>query len=54
MAKINDIYRRVLYLKWPKYQVLVQIKDKIEQYLLEKNDMRDVSVWFDFDPMSGF
>ena len=54
VAKINDIYRRVLYLKWPKYQVLVQIKDKIEQYLLEKNDMRDVSVWFDFDPMSGF
>lgn len=54
VAKINDIYRKVIYLKWPKYQTLVHIKDEIEKYLLEENGWRDVSVWFDFDPMSGF
>ena len=54
VAKINDIYRKVIYLKWPKYQTLVHIKDEIEKYLLEENGWRDVSVWFDFDPISGF
>lgn len=54
IAKINDIYRRMIYIKSPKYQELVEIKDDIEKYIQQQNDIRDVSVWFDFDPMSGF
>lgn len=54
IAKINDIHKRIIYIKSRNYQELVEIKDDIEQFLQQKNDFRDVSVWFDFDPMSGF
>ncbi len=33
VAKINDIYRKVLYLKCGNYDTLVEIKDSLEQYL---------------------
>lgn len=54
IAKVNDIYRKILYLKHTEYDTLVMYKDKIEAYLQDTKDYRDVLVWFDFDPMSGF
>lgn len=54
IARVNDIYRKILYLKHTEYDTLVMYKDKIEAYLQDTKDYRDVSVWFDFDPMSGF
>lgn len=53
IPKVNDIYRRVLYLKACDYEVLVQAKECIEQ-LLNAQPMRNVSVQFDFNPMNGF
>ncbi|MCR5667897.1 MAG: primosomal protein N' [Lachnospiraceae bacterium] len=54
IAKIQDVYRYVVYLKDAEYDRLVEIKDQIENYLLGSNRYSNAMVWFDFDPMSSF
>ena len=54
VAKVNDIYKKVLYFKHPDYGVLIQIKDKVEQLMEEKQGVKNISVQFDFDPVNGF
>ncbi len=54
VAKVKDVYRRVLYFKHQEYQTLVQIKDVLEQFIFRHREFRSVSVQFDFDPMNGF
>lgn len=53
VAKINDVYRRVLYVKHPDYQVLVKVKDFLEKKLRNLTEWKKVSVQFDFNPMNG-
>ena len=54
IARINDVYKKIIYIKDKDYERLVKLKDVVEAYILEEKELRDVSVWFDFDPMSGF
>ncbi len=54
IAKMKDIYRKVIYLRHTEYDLLVEIKDKIESLLLENNRYRNAHVSFDFNPMNGF
>ena len=57
ISKINDIYRMVIYVKHEEMDVLVDLKDCVEELLTyyEKNGkLRDIQVQFDFDPMQGF
>lgn len=54
IAKINDVYRKVIYIKTGDYQDLVRIKERIEQYIKDNRDYQNVTVQFDFNPMSGF
>ena len=54
IAKINDIYRKVIYLKTAEYQTLVLLKDKLEWYIRDNHDFSYVFVQFDFNPMNGF
>ena len=54
IAKVNDIYRKVVYIKTKDYQNLVRLKDRLEHYMKENKDFQNVSVQFDFNPMSGF
>ena len=53
VRKINDIYRRILYLKSKDYERLTVIKDLIEAMLLEKSK-EACRVTFDFDPLNGY
>ncbi len=53
IAKVNDIYRKVIYLKHSDYEQLVELKDRIELYLKNKNELKQVNITFDFDPMNG-
>ncbi len=53
IAKVNDIYREVIYIKHKDYGQLVWLKDKIEQFVQEKTDAKQISITFDFDPMNG-
>ena len=54
VAKVNDIYRKVIYIKTREYDILVDIKDNIEKYVKDNPAYRNVSVQFDFNPTSGF
>jgi len=58
VSKINDIYRKVIYVKHPEYNTLVRYKNVLEGFM--KDDERfnkikasDISVQFDFNPMNG-
>lgn len=53
VAKMNDIYRRVIYLKSEDYESLVCAKNGLEE-LLSQGLWRQTSVQFDFNPMNGF
>lgn len=52
IAKVNDVYRQVVYVKHPDYNQLVNVKDKLEKYALEDKMFTDVQTSFDFDPVS--
>ena len=54
VAKVNDIYRKVMYIKHADYSQLISIKDKLEIYINEKEITKRGNVQFDFNPMSGF
>lgn len=54
VGKVNDIYKRVLYIKATSYEHLVEIKDRLEQYMEKEAMTASVGVQFDFNPMSGF
>ena len=53
MAKVNDIYRRVIYLKSEDYEELVCAKDGLEE-MMSQGLWRQTTVQFDFNPISGF
>ncbi len=53
IGKINDIYRMVFYVKHLEYEVLIQIKNKIELYS-NKLELKKEQIQFDFDPMNTF
>lgn len=54
VARVNDIYKKVIYLKTRHYGTLVKIKDMAEKYTRENRDYKDVIVQFDFNPVNGF
>ena len=54
IARVNDVYRKVIYIKTKEYQDLVLLKDKMEYYMKDNREFGQVSVQFDFNPMSGF
>ena len=54
ISKINDVYRKVIYLKHKDYEELVKIKNQIEAISEEITEQSKVSIQFDFNPMSGF
>lgn len=54
IAKIRDIYRRVVYIKNYRYNELVVLKDRIEQYISEKKEVQDLSLQFDFNPLNMY
>ena len=54
IARVNDIYRKVIYIKTKDYQDLVLLKDRLEYYIKDNKDFGQVSVQFDFNPMNGF
>jgi len=54
VAKVNDIYKKVIYLKAENYGTLVEIKDMAEAFTRDNRDYKDVTVQFDFNPVNGF
>ncbi len=54
VSKINDVYRKVIYLKSADYNRLIGIKDEIEKGFSDPEKAKEINIQFDFNPMSGF
>lgn len=54
VAKVSDVYKKVLYVKAENYRTLVEIKDGLENYMRDDRRFTNVIVQFDFNPADGF
>ena len=54
LAKANDIYRRVIYIKHNDYDNLVNLKNYMEGYFKFSEQFSGCSLQFDFNPMSSY
>lgn len=54
VGKVNDVYRRVIYLKHAEYAVLIDMKNKLEKYIEINPGFKNLRIQFDFNPMSIF
>ena len=52
VAKVRDIYKKVIYCKHKDYEQLIEIKDRVAQTIQADAGFAKVMVWFDFDPMN--
>ena len=53
ISKISDLYRHVFYIKHPDYQVLVEVKDRLERFC-KAEELKNQTVQYDFDPMNTY
>ena len=54
IGKINDVYRKVLYLKTEKYDTLIRMKNRLEKYIEVNSGFQRMRIQFDFNPMQVF
>ena len=54
VAKVNDVYRRVLYLKGADLRLLIGMKDKMERYIEINEGFKTMRIQFDFNPVNVF
>lgn len=52
--KVSDIYRKVLYAKHEEYEILIEVKDRVEERIKELELFKSVGLQFDFNPMSNY
>ena len=54
VGKVQDVYRKMIYIKHADYQVLTEMKNKLEQYIEMNSGFQKVRIQFDFNPMNLF
>lgn len=54
VSKINDVYRNVIYLKHKDGDVLIKVKNAIQRYVDRVEEYRNLSIQFDFNPMTNY
>lgn len=54
VAKLNDIYRKVVYLKHQDVEKLLRVKGDIELLFQQDAYLQQLNIQFDLDPMNGF
>lgn len=54
IGKVNDVYRKVLYLKTERYDTLITMKNKLEKYIEVNSGFDRMRIQFDFNPMKVF
>ena len=54
VSKVKDVYRRVIYLKHESYDILVDMKNKMEKYIEVNRGFDKIWIQFDFDPIKIF
>ena len=51
IEKINDVYRKVIYVKTADYHDLVVLKDRTEKYIEINSGFDKMRIQFDYNPM---
>ena len=54
VPKVNDIYRKVVYLKGRKPEQLTELKGELEIIIWQSIKLQQLSIQFDMNPMNGF
>lgn len=54
VGKVNDVYRKVLYIKCGEYRLLTEAKNRLEQYIEINRGFQTLRIQFDFNPMNVF
>lgn len=54
VGKVNDIYRKILYLKSSEYDILIRMKNFLERYIEINSGFQKLRIQFDFNPMNIF
>ena len=54
VGKVNDVYRRLFYIKGEDDQLLIEVKDLLEKYIDMNRGFDKVRIQFDFNPMHSF
>lgn len=54
VAKVNDFYKKVIYVKAEAYETLVDLKDMTERFMAGNAEFKETSVQFDFNPVNSF
>ncbi|SCP98049.1 replication restart helicase PriA [Anaerobium acetethylicum] len=54
ISRVNDFYKKVIYIKNEDYTLLTRVKDNLEKYADEGDLGREVYVHFDFNPMNSY
>ncbi|MCD7980844.1 MAG: primosomal protein N' [Clostridiales bacterium] len=54
VSRINDIYRKMIYIKCGDYERLVRLKNDLDTFMRDQAAFQNAAVQFDFDPMNVF
>ena len=54
VAKIQDYYRKVIYIKHAEYDILTKAKDIVEDYGRERLSGSNIFIQFDFNPLNTY
>ncbi|WP_461810028.1 replication restart helicase PriA [Faecalimonas sp.] len=54
IEKINDVYRKLIYIKQERYDMLIDMKDFLEKYIEMNSGFQKIKIQFDFNPVNVF
>ncbi len=54
IEKINDVYRKLIYIKQERYDMLIDMKDFLEKYIEMNSGFHKIKIQFDFNPVNVF
>ena len=54
ISKVNDVYRRVIYIKSPKEKDVIDIKNQLEKDIQNNELMKKMRIHFDLNPMNSY
>lgn len=54
VSKIQDYYRKVIYIKHENYDILTKVKDSIERFVKEQKKNQECYIQFDFNPINTY
>lgn len=54
VEKINDVYRKLIYIKQERYGMLINMKDFLEKYIEVNSGFQRIRIQFDFNPVNVF